>query len=267
MNIQNKVVVITGGTDGIGRALVDYYLNNGAKVATCARNNDKLYELTTSHAGKNLHTMVADVSIENDCQRFIQTTLETFGHIDILINNAGISMRCLFEDVSLETIRAVMEINFFGVVNCIKFALPSIISTKGTIVGISSIAGYRGLPGRTAYSASKHALNGFLEALKTELLAKDVHVMWVAPGFVKTNVRIAALTKNGEKINESPMDESKMMSAEECALEIIKAIENKNRTLVMTALGKATVWMNKLFPKLADKKIEKFYFKDGQLLK
>ena len=142
--------------------------------------------------------MVADVSNENDCRRFIEMTINMFGGIDIIINNAGISMRALLKDASVEVIRKVMDINFFGAVYCTKYALNSIIARKGTIVGVSSIAGYRGLPGRSGYSASKFALQGWLEAIKTELVEDGVHVMWVCPGFTTSNIRNAALNKDAE---------------------------------------------------------------------
>jgi short-subunit dehydrogenase len=194
-------------------------------------------------------------------------TIKTFGGIDILINNAGISMRSLLKDASTEVIRKVMEINFFGSVYCTRYAVESLIKRKGIIVGVSSIAGYRGLPGRSGYSASKFALQGWLEAIKTELMEDGVHVMWVCPGFTTSNIRNAALTKDGEVQGESPMDESKMMSADECARHILHAIRKKKRTLVMTFTGKRTVLLNKFFPGLADKMVRKFFFKDGTLVK
>src|SRR5579871_751465 len=204
---QNKVVVVTGGTDGIGKALVDALIPLGAKVATCARNHDKLYQLQVEYPNVLLHAEACDVSNEQDCKRFIQSTIETFGTIDIIINNAGISMRSLFSDVDVDVIKRVMEINFLGSVYCTKYALPEIIKQKGTIVGVSSTAGYRGLPGRTGYSASKFALQGWLEALRTELLKTGVHVMWVCPGFTASNIRNAALNNRGDAQGESPMDE------------------------------------------------------------
>src|SRR5690606_17839964 len=129
---------------------------------------------------------------------------------------AGISMRALFEEADLKVFRQVMEINFFGSVYCTKYALPSLLENQGMILGISSIAGYRGLPGRSAYSASKYALQGWLEALRTELLDKNVHVMWIAPGFTASNIRNAALNTQAQSHGSSPLDESKLMTAQEC---------------------------------------------------
>lgn len=263
---QDKVVAVTGGSDGIGKSLVDLLLSKGAKVATCGRNHDKLYALQSEYPSYPLHTVVADVGIENDCRRFIESTIKVFGGIDVLINNAGISMRALLKDASTEILRDVMNVNFFGSVYCTKYALNSLIERKGVIVGVSSIAGYRGLPGRSAYSASKFALQGWLEAIKTELVDTGVHVMWVSPGFVTSNIRNVALDKNG-KPAESMMDEGKMMTPDECAKHILHAIEKKKRTLVLSFTGKQTVFLNKLFPALADKLVHNFYFKNGQLIK
>jgi short-subunit dehydrogenase len=264
---KNKVVAITGGTDGIGKALVEELLRRGAKVATCGRNHDKLYELQSSHPSSALHTVVADVSVETDCRHFINSTINMFGGIDVLINNAGISMRALLKDADTTVFRKVMDINFFGTVYCSKFALNSLINRKGIIVGVSSIAGYRGLPGRSGYSASKFALQGWLEAIRTELIEDGVHVMWVCPGFTASNIRNAALTKTGDQQGESPLDEGKLMTSEDCALHILSAIENKKRTLVLTFTGKRTVFMNKFFPAWADKMVHKFFFKNGELVK
>jgi short-subunit dehydrogenase len=264
---QNKVVAITGGTDGIGKALVDALIQRGAKIATCGRNHDKLYALQMEYTNVLLHTVTCDVSIEQDCQRFIQSTIDTLGGIDILINNAGISMRALVSDADVDVIKKVMDVNFYGSVYCTKFALDSIISRKGTIVGISSIAGYRGLPGRSGYSASKFALQGWLEALRTEMMDKDVHVMWVSPGFTASNIRNTALDAAGNSQKESPMDENSLMSAADCAFHILSAVEHRKRSLVLTFTGKRTVLLNRFFPSIADRLVHKFFFKDGKLVK
>jgi short-subunit dehydrogenase len=263
----NKVVAVTGGSEGIGKALIDALIPMGAKIATCGRNQDKLYDLQVKYSGHLLHTVVCDVSRQADCENFIHSTIKTFGNIDILINNAGISMRSLVKDAKIDVLEQVMAVNFFGMVYCTKLALDTIVENKGTIVGISSIAGYRGLPGRSGYSASKFAMNGWLEALRTELLETGVNVMWVAPGFTSSNIRKAALNSKGELQKESPMNEQQMMSTEECARNILNAIEGRKRNLVMTFKGKQTVFLNKFFPSFADKMVRKFFFKDGLLAK
>lgn len=263
----NKVVVITGGSEGIGKALVDAFLMEGAKVATCSRKYDKLYSLQSSYPGKPLMIYTADVSKEKDCQDFINAVIQSFGSIDILINNAGVSMRSLVSEVEFDTIRKVMDINFWGTVYCTKFSLPYITKNNGTVVGVSSIAGYRGLPGRSGYSASKFAVNGWLEALRSELLDSGTNIMWVCPGFTASNIRNVALNKDGKSLGESPMDESKMMSAAECASHILTAIRKRKRSLVLTFMGKQTVFLNRFFPSLADKMVRKFFFKKGELVK
>ena len=264
---NNKVVVITGGSDGIGKALVDSFLMQGAKVATCGRNYDKLYQIQSIYAGKPLLIHTADISKQQECKSFIDAVLKNFGQIDILINNAGISMRALFEDVELDALRKVMDVNFWGSVYCTKFALQSILSTKGTIVSISSIAGFRGLPGRSGYSASKFALNGWMESLRTELLDSGVNVLWVSPGFTESNIRKAALDSSGKATGETTMNEKAMMTSAECAQHIITAIEKRKRTIILTFQGKETVFLNKFFPALADKLVRKFFFKKGELVK
>jgi short-subunit dehydrogenase len=265
--LKDKVVAVTGGSEGIGKALVELALNAGAKVATCGRNHDKLYRLQTLYPGKPLHIEVADVSKQADCKHFIDNTIKYFGGIDILINNAGISMRAELKDADVDVIKQVMDINFFGTVHCTKYALDSIISRKGTIVGVSSVAGYRGLPGRTGYNASKFAMQGFLEALRVELLHSGVNVMWVCPGFTASNIRNASLQKDGSSQGFSTLDESKLMTAEECAAITYTAIGKRKRTLVYTFEDKRTIFLTKFFPKLTDKLVYKFFYKNRELVK
>jgi short-subunit dehydrogenase len=266
-NFEGKIVVITGGSDGIGKALVKQFLTLGAKVATCGRNADKLAHLMAENPGRELFTMQVDVVSQQQDEAFIQAVMDKWGGIDVLINNAGISMRALVSEVSIETLKNVMDINFWGTVYTTKAALPAVQKANGVIVGVSSIAGYRGLPGRSGYSASKYALNGWLEALRTELFGSGTHVMWVCPGFTSSNIRNAALNKDAQAQGESPMDEGAMMSSEACAQHIIQAIAKRKRTLVLTFTGKRTVFMNKFFPAWADKLAYHFFFKNGKLVK
>lgn len=265
--LEKEVVVITGGTDGIGKALVKQFIANGSAVATCGRSPEKLKSLQQELGNTDILIQACDVSKEEDCRHFIQNVTDKLGRIDILINNAGVSMHAMLADCEPEVIKKVMEINFMGMVYCTRFALEWIVRSKGTIAGISSIAGYRGLPGRSGYSASKFAMNGWLEAIRTELSADGVNVLWVAPGFTRSNVRIAALTKDGTQQGTSPLDESRLMTAGECAAHIIKAIRRKKRNLILTWQGKQTVYMNKFCPSLTDRLIRKFFFKNGKLIK
>jgi short-subunit dehydrogenase len=261
-SIKDKVVAITGASSGIGRALGQTVLQHGAKLAVCARNIKNLEAAFEGTHTDNILFIQADVSLEADCEAFINSILKKWGRVDVLINNAGISMRALFEEANLDVIRELMNINFWGTVYCTKYALPSIRQHKGVIAGISSIAGFRGLPARTGYSSSKFAMQGFLEALRTELLATGVHVMWVSPGFTASNIRNTALSADGSKQKETPLDEGKLMTAEQCAAIIVKAIEKRKRTVVMTFQGKLTVWLNKLFPRLADRLVYKHFLSE-----
>lgn len=265
--MQDKVVVVTGGSSGIGKALAYQFGSEGSKILITGRREQALMEAANSlrESGIEVSTMVADVSKESDNQRMAQLALEQYGGIDVLINNAGISMRALFQDVDLEVIRKVMDINFYGSIFATKYCLPAIIDRKGSVVGVSSIAGYRGLPGRVGYSASKFALQGFLESLRTEMLPKGVHVLTACPGFTTSNIREASLTKDGSSQGASPRNEQKMMSAETCAELIYKAVKKRKKHLVLTTQGKLTVWMNKWFPGFMDKIVYDHMAKEGPI--
>lgn len=254
--MKDKVVIITGASSGIGLACAREFAHRGALVSVCARSADKLEEIKREFdaAGHKLLVTEADVSREEDCKRLIDNTVREFGKIDILINNAGMSMRALFVDLHLDVMRKLMDINFWGTVYCTKYALPYILEQKGSVVGVSSIAGFIGLPGRAGYSASKYAMHGFLNTLRVENLRKGLHVLIVAPGFTASNIRKTALTADGSAQGETPRNENKMMSAEEVALRIIKAIQKRKRTLILTFVeGKLTVFLSKWLPALVDK--------------
>ena len=253
-SLKDKVVIITGGSSGIGKALAYECCFRGARVVIAARNQAKLEETASQLIRKNFQVLpvVADVSKEQDCKNIIDQTIKEYGSINVLINNAGISMRASFTDVSLDVIHQLMDINFWGTVYCTKFAIPFLLETKGSVVGVSSIAGFVGLPGRTGYSSSKYAMKGFLDTIRTEYLKKGLHVLLACPGFTASNIRNTALGSDGKQQGESPRDEAGMMTAEEVAVKICRAIENRKRTLVMTSQGKMTVLMSKLWPSRLD---------------
>jgi dehydrogenase/reductase SDR family protein 7B len=255
--MKDKVVIITGGSSGIGKALAFEFGSKGSKILITGRNNSELTKTIDElkNKGITIAGFQADVSVEEDNKQMAEEALRLYGSIDVLINNAGISMRALFEDVDLAVVKKVMDINFFGVLYATKYCLPEIKRNKGSVIGISSIAGYRGLPGRTGYSASKFALNGFLEVLRTELLKTGVHVLTASPGFTASNIRKRSLTKDGSAQGESPREEDKMMTAEECASHIYLATVKRKRTLILTTQGKLAVFLNKWLPGLADKMV------------
>lgn len=251
--MQKKVAIITGASSGIGKALAKKYADKGWCLVLGARREDRLKEIRNTLNAEVL-TVRTDVTVESDCKALIEKAVEKFGHIDILINNAGISMRALFNDISLDVIRRVMDVNFWGTVYCSKYALPYLIKSRGTLIGIISVGGYTGLPGRTGYSASKFAVRGFLETLRTENMKTGLHVLIVAPGFTASEIRKSALTANGSPQGETPRNEQKMMSAENCAGHIYNAAEKRKRQLILTFIeGKLTVFLSKICPGFVDK--------------
>lgn len=257
MLMKGKVVIITGATSGIGRACAEVFGKAGASVVFTGRNEarmtqvkERLTDLGIVHSG-----FIMDASNEEDNKKLIEETVGKYRKIDVLINNAGISMRALFNESNLEVFRKVMDINFYGTVYATKYALPHLLESKGTIVGISSINGHRGTPARSAYTASKYAMEGFFEALRTEVMYKGVHVLVVSPGFTGTNIRNAALNKEGKEQGESPLDEGKMMTSEQVAEKVLYGVRKKKRDIVLTTQGKLVVFLNKWLPGWMDKKV------------
>lgn len=255
--MKDKVIIITGASSGIGRALAEQFNRLEAKLVIAARTEEALDLLANElrDSGCEVVAIKTDVSQEEECKRLIEEAVKRFGKIDILVNNAGVSMRAIFEEVELSVIKKVMDINFWGAVYCTKFALPFLLKSKGSLVGISSIAGYKGLPGRSGYSASKFALQGFLEVIRIENMKKGLHVLIACPGFTASNIRFSALAGDGSRQGESPRDEAKMMSADEVAIRIIRSIGRRDDRVIMTTQGKLTVWINKFFPKLMDRMV------------
>ncbi len=253
--MKNKVVIITGASSGIGEACAYAFARQGAKVVLAARSIDKLNHVKQQCEALGAQTLLVkcDVSLEEDCKELINQTVAQFKTIDILINNAGISMRALFADLDLAVLNQVMDINFWGTVYCTKYALPYLLAQKGSVIGISSVAGFKGLPGRTGYSASKFAMEGFMESLRIENLKTGLHVGVMRPGYTASNIRNAALNKDAKSQAESPFDESKLMSAEAVADYILNMIKTKKAEQVLTLQGKLSFLLQKFVPRILDK--------------
>ncbi|MDD2538230.1 MAG: SDR family oxidoreductase [Bacteroidales bacterium] len=251
--LQGKVAIITGASSGIGLECTRVFSEAGATVVMAARSSDKLKALEEELKGRPVLGIVTDVSVESDCKRLIEKTLEHFGRIDILVNNAGLSMRALFKDLDLKVMKTLMDVNFWGCVYCTKYALPWLLQNKGSVVGVTSIAGFKGLPARTGYSSSKFAMNGFLDTLRTEHLYDGLHVMTFAPGFTASNVRVSALTADGSPQGQTPRAEEKMMSARSVAQKMLKGIRKRKDYVILTPLGKATVWTSKFFQRFVSR--------------
>lgn len=251
---KDKVVIVTGASSGIGLACARLFGSLGARVVMAARSFDRLCELCPSVApADRVLAVKCDVTSESDCRSLVESAAARFGRIDILVNNAGISMRAMFKDLDLSVLHRLMDVNFWGTVNCTKYVLPRLLESKGQVVGVISIAGYSALPARTGYSASKYAVRGFLDTVRMEHLKDGLGVLVFAPGYTASNVRNAALTADGSPQGATPLEEGKLMSAEACAMHMARALARRRSQVILTPLGKATVWAHRLFPRLTDR--------------
>lgn len=249
-----KVMIITGASSGIGLACVRYFAELGANVVMAARSIDKMEEIRESLPKKdNVLCVKTDVANEDECRNLIEKTVERFGGIDILVNNAGLSMRAMFKDLDLSVIHKLMDTNFWGTVNCTKYALPYLLERKGSVVGIISTAGYIGLPARTGYCASKFAIRGFLDTIRIEHLYDGLHVLVFAPGFTASNIRNTALTADGSPQGATPRKEEKMMTAEKVARKLARGLRRRTNQMVLTPMGKASQIVNFFFPRLVNR--------------
>ena len=253
--LKDKVVVVTGASSGIGEAMAREYARMGAKVVMAARREEELRRIAgeIESTGGTVVCVSCDVVKEEECKHLIEVAVERFGGIDVMICNAGLSMRALFDDCDLKVLHRLMDVNFWGTVNCTKYALPHLQRSRGSLVGISSVAGIHGLPGRTGYSASKYAMTGFLDTIRVENLKRGVHVMTACPGFTASNVRFSALTADGTQQGETPRNEEKMMTPEEVAQIVARGIKRRKRLCLMEWEGRGTHLLKKFFPALVDR--------------
>jgi short-subunit dehydrogenase len=251
---KDKVVIVTGASSGIGEAIARKFALNGSKVVLAARTESRLSKITDEiiRSGGEAFYIITDVSLETDCRKLIEKTIEKYSGIDIMVNNAGLSMRASFPDVDLRVLHRLMDVNFWGTVYCTKYALPYLIRGKGSLVGVSSIAGFHGLPGRTGYSASKFAMNGFMETIRIENLKNGLHVMLIAPGFTATEIRKHALTADGYEQGESPLVEKNLMSPEYVAKWVLKGIRKKKRNKLLSWYGRLTALFQRIVPTFVD---------------
>jgi short-subunit dehydrogenase len=255
MSLAGNVIVITGASKGIGAELALQLAKKGASLALSARDMEALDEVAAKcrATGAKAIVIAADVAKEADCKALIDRTIAEFGRLDTLVNNAGISMWAKFEDIEdMSILERIMQVNYMGAVYCTHYALPHLKASRGRIVGISSLSGKIGVPTRSGYAASKHAMTGFFDSLRIELKPAGVTVTMVYPGFVSTGIRENATGPDGKPILVSPVKEGEVMTVQECGSLTVAAIESRKREVVMTLRGKFGQWLRLLSPEMVD---------------
>jgi short-subunit dehydrogenase len=257
MTMQGKTIIITGASFGIGAELAVALAARGANLLLAARSEESLGEVKQrcEKAGAKALTVATDVTDPEACRRMVERAVEAFGGIDMLVNNAGTSMWARFEEITdLTLYERLMRVNYLGAVYCTHYALPHIKARKGLLVAVSSLSGKTGVPLRTAYAASKHAMQGFFDSLRVELLGTGVDVLVVSPGFVATDIRARALGPDGKPVQESKRDEERdTMDVHTCVAQIVRAIERRDRELVMTARARVGMFLKLVAPGLVDR--------------
>jgi short-subunit dehydrogenase len=254
--MKDNVVIITGASKGIGAELARQLAAKGAGLALAARDREELARVVAECAarGAKAEAIVTDVTVEEDCRRLVERTVASFGRVDTLVNNAGATMWARFEDIhDMAILERIMKVNYLGAVYCTHYALPHLKAARGRLVGISSLAGRTGVPTRTGYAASKHAMMGFFDSLRIELAGSGVSVTMVCPGFVSTGIRENATGPDGKPILVSPVKEGEVMGVEACAAMTLKAIERRQREVVMTARGRIGLFLKQVAPGLVDR--------------
>ena len=255
--MQGKSIIITGASAGIGEELAVVLASRGAHLTLAARSEEALagVQRRCEQAGGRALSVVTDVADPDACRRMVERAVEAFGGVDMLVNNAGISMWARFEEVTdLSVFERIMRVNYLGAVYCTHHALPHLKARKGLLVAISSLTGKTGVPTRSGYAASKHAMQGFFDSLRIELLGTGVDVLVVSPGFVATDIRARAFGPDGQPLQESRRDESRdTMDVHTCVAHITRALEKRQREVVMTTKAKVGMFLKLIAPRLVDR--------------
>ena len=261
-NFVNQVVIITGGGKGIGRETAKLFAIQKAQVIITGRGEAALKETTSliNAQGGRCEYFVGDVTSEDDCRRIIAAVCEKFKRIDILINNAGMSMRGLFEDTDLTLFHKIIAINFGGAVNMTKLALPKIVESQGSILFISSLSGLKGLPGIAPYATAKMALTGFSESLRAEVHRHHVHVGIIYVGFTENDENKQIYTAKGELLTLKRDKNSDTQKG--VARKLMRAVQKRRQVMYLTAAGKIANLMYRIFPRLSGYLIRKYAMKN-----
>lgn len=253
---RDNVVVITGASRGIGAEIARQLAAQGARLALAARDSAALDMVGAEcrQLGAAVETLRTDVAVEGDCRQLIEWTIARFGRLDTLVNNAGATMWARVDEIrNLRVLERIMQVNYMGSVYCTAYALPYLKVSRGRIVGIASLTGLTGVPTRSGYAASKHAMRGFFDSLRIELQDSGVTVTMVYPGFVATGIRENATGPDGTPVQVDPLDPRRVMSAGECARQVIAAAGRRSRELVMTPRGKLGRWLKLIAPGVVDR--------------
>ena len=259
-DFANKTIIITGASEGIGRALALELAPQAPRLVLAARNRERLESLAKECEAAGATTLVCrcDITGKADCETLVRNSIDRFGQIDILVNNAGATMWAEFSEVSdLLVFRELMDINYLGAVYCTHFALPYLLESRGLILAVASLAGLTGVPSRTGYAASKHAMVGFFDSLRIELRTTGVGVCIIAPDFVVSQIHRRARKGDGEIMGDTPMQEARIMSAEDCAALIAGAMRKRQRLLITSVRGKLGRWLKLIAPALIDRIAER----------
>ena len=252
---KDKVIVVTGASRGIGRELACRLAEQGAKLSLAARDVERLEaaRIECEKFGGQAITVPTDVAEQAQCESLMRKTVEAFGGIDLLVNNAGVSMWAMFEQVTdLSIFEKIMRVNYLGSVYCTYYALPYLKASRGQIVAVSSLTGKNGVPTRSGYAASKHAMVGFFDTLRIELTPEGVSVTIIYPGFVATETRKHAFGPDGKALGESPVREEEIMTVDECVDLMLPVIQKRKRELVMTFRAKVGQYVKLFAPGLVD---------------
>jgi short-subunit dehydrogenase len=264
-HFQNQVVIVTGASSGIGKSLALQLADQGAHIALAARRQDRLKQISVecrTRGGKAL-AISTDVANDAQCKALVEQTIQEFGRLDMLINNAGFATVALFEELpNLDLFKKTVDVNFYGNVYPTYYALPHLMQSQGRIVSISSIGGKLAIPGNSSYVASKFALNGFFDSLRMELAQANVSITMIYPYWVVTEFHESMLDKDGKPRGKEgrKIYNDKMMTAEECAQIVLKSAARRKREVVMGPASLA-LWLKLIMPGLLDRIIIKFFFK------
>ena len=254
--LAGHVVLLTGASEGIGRALAIQLAGQKLALVLAARNRARLEELACECDSRGSSTLVVptDLVDPGQCRALIDTALARFGRLYVLINNAGATMWSRLDALAdLSVFEQLMRINYFSALHLTALALPRLKQTRGRLVAIASVAGFTGVPERSGYAASKHAMVGFFESLRIELEGSGVSITIIAPDFVRSEIHKRAIGPNGRPLGRSPMQQERIMSAQQCARLIVPAIEQRKRLLITSARGRLGRWLKLVAPRLVDR--------------